>query len=130
MVISDNEKCVGCQCCMFACARREGTGLAKSRIGVRSAGGMERGFVIILCRACEDPPCLKVCPTGALEKRKGGGVVLREEKCIGCGHCRLACPIGCVFWDDETNKPMICIHCGYCIRHCPHGVLRMEVRDA
>lgn len=104
--------------------------MAKSRIGVRSAGGMERGFVIILCRACPDPPCLKVCPTEALERREGGGVILREGKCIGCGHCQLACPIGCVFWDDETNKPMICIHCGYCIRHCPHGVLRMEERDA
>lgn len=129
VVISDSEKCVGCQCCMFACARLKGTGLSKARIGVRSVGGMERGFVIILCRACEDPPCLKVCPTGALEPRKGGGVRLREDRCIGCGYCQKACPIGCVFWDEEANKPMICVHCGYCIRYCPHGVLKMEGRQ-
>jgi len=130
VTVSDSEKCVGCQCCMFACARREGTGLSKARIGVRSVGGMERGFVIVKCRACIDAPCLKVCPTLALRPRGEGGVILEEEKCIGCGHCKIACPIGCVFWDEESNKPMICNQCGYCIGFCPYGVLKMEEKDA
>jgi len=127
--IADTERCVGCQSCMFACARRQGdAGLAETCIGVRSIGGMERGFVVIVCRACVEPPCAKVCPTGALKARKGGGVLLDASKCIGCEHCRDACILGAVFWDDEINKPMICVHCGYCVQFCPHGVLNLDKR--
>ncbi len=127
LVVTDVDKCIGCQSCMFACTRRTGeAGLSGASIAVRSAGGMERGFVVVVCRACEDPPCAKVCPTGALKLRKGGGVYLDPSKCIGCKLCQEACPIGAVFWDDETNKPMICIHCGYCTKFCPYGVLKLE----
>ena len=126
----DTERCIGCQSCMFACARRLGKGgLAGTCIGVRSIGGMERGFKVVVCRACDDPPCARVCPVGALQVRRGGGVRLDEARCIGCGHCRDACVIGAVFWDDETGKPMICVHCGYCAKFCPHGVLTIERAD-
>ncbi len=127
LAITDSERCVGCQICMFACARRQGSaGLSTSRIGVRSDGGMERGFVIVVCRACDDPPCARACPTGALAAREGGGVRLLPEKCIGCGNCRDACVVEAVFWDDEAGKPMICVYCGYCERFCPYGVLEFE----
>ncbi len=130
LTVADSERCVGCQSCMFACSRRQGeAGQARACIGVRSIGGMERGFTVVVCRACDDPPCAKVCPTDALKPRKGGGVRLDTTKCIGCGHCRDACPIGCVFWDDEINKPMICIHCGYCAKFCPHGVVKLQKKE-
>ncbi|MCX8176661.1 MAG: [Fe-S]-binding protein, partial [Candidatus Bathyarchaeota archaeon] len=63
LVSVDVDLCVGCQCCMFACNRRFGeAGISKSAIRVVSAGGVERGFVVIVCRACLDPPCARVCP--------------------------------------------------------------------
>ncbi|MDH5790549.1 MAG: 4Fe-4S binding protein [Candidatus Bathyarchaeota archaeon] len=127
LAVFDVERCVGCQLCMFACNRRFGNGgLAKSAIWVRSAGGFERGFVVIVCRACPDPPCMKVCPTDALRPRKGGGVILDVSKCIGCKLCVDTCPVKAVFWDDESNKPNICTHCGYCIDYCPYDILRMS----
>ena len=47
---------------MFACARKLGVGgFERAAIMVKSAGGMERGFVVIVCRARLDPPCSKAC---------------------------------------------------------------------
>jgi len=112
---------------MFACARRSGQGgLSQSRIGIKSKSGIENGFAVIVCRACEDPSCLKVCPTDALKLKSSGGVSFNSNKCIGCERCVTACPIGAVFWDGEINKPMICIACGYCASFCPCNVIAIE----
>ena len=74
LVTKDADRCVGCEICMFACARRQGEGgLARACLGVRSVGGMERGFIVVVCRACPDPPCVKVCRTKALVVKEGGG---------------------------------------------------------
>jgi len=88
LAVIDVNLCVGCQSCMFACSRRFGdAGLASSAILVKSVGGVERGFTVIVCRACKDPPCARVCPVDALDVREGGGVVLDASTCIGCGFC-------------------------------------------
>jgi carbon-monoxide dehydrogenase iron sulfur subunit len=125
--VIDADSCVGCAACMFACARNQGSGgLATARLGVHSAGGFEHGFVVVVCRACADPPCARVCPTDALVVRKGGGVRLRQDLCIGCGNCRQACPFEAVYWDQATNKPLICFYCGYCAKFCLYDVIRLE----
>ncbi|MFH1327765.1 MAG: 4Fe-4S binding protein [Candidatus Bathyarchaeota archaeon] len=125
--VIDVDLCVGCQCCMFACTRRFAeAGISKSAIHVQSAGGFERGFVVTVCRACQDPPCMKVCPTDALMFRKGGGVTLTSAKCIGCQNCVEECTINAIFWDNEVNKPIICVHCGYCTDFCPYYVLGLK----
>ncbi len=124
LAVLDVNQCIGCMECMFACTRREGrAGVDKSAIRVRSAGGIERGFVVVVCRACEYPPCAKVCPTDALRLRKGGGVILNKDKCIGCGFCAQACIMGAIFWDDELDKPIVCKYCGDCADYCVHNAI-------
>ncbi len=129
--VVDVNLCVGCQCCLFACARRFGdAGVTRSSIHVRSAGGIERGFIVIVCRACQDAACAKVCPTNALTLRPGGGVILNQRRCIGCKNCVDACTIGAVLWDAEIDKPSICVHCGFCTNFCPYGVLKIEPTES
>jgi len=126
LAVVDVERCVDCLSCALACARRFGEGgLARSAIAVRSAGGVERGLVVVVCRACPDPPCLHACPVGAIEKAPVGVRVV-PERCIGCRACVGACAIGAVQWDEEGGKPVICVHCGLCARFCPYGVLALE----
>lgn len=124
--VVNQQYCVGCQCCMFACSRRDGNGgLDNSCIGIKSAGGMSKGFKVIVCRACDDAPCARACPTGALTQKKGGGVKLDKSKCNGCGNCVKACMIGAVYWNEHENKPRFCIQCGICAQFCPHNVLEL-----
>lgn len=122
--VADLKRCVGCQLCMFACSRRSGeAGLMHTCIEIRSQGGISKGFTVLVCAACPDPPCAKVCPTNALIARNGGGVRLNSSKCIGCGTCRSACIVDAIFWNEEQNKPEICVHCGICAQYCPLNVL-------
>mgnify|MGYP005851328865 CR=1 FL=1 len=121
------DLCVGCQSCMFVCSRRFGVaGTSKSAIKIHSVAGFESGFTVEVCRACKDPPCAAVCPTGALESRDGFGVKFDSKKCIGCKNCQKACVLNAVFWDYDTNKPIICIYCGVCAKFCPYNVLKLE----
>jgi len=124
--VVDVERRVDCLLCALACARRFGEGgLARSAINVRSVGGVERGFVIVVCRACPDHQCLPACPVGAIEKA-GAGVKVLLDRCIGCRACVAACLIGAVQWDEERGKPVISVHCGLCASFCPYGVLALE----
>ena len=123
------NKCIGCFTCMLSCAavNYQNHSLSKSCIKIKTSGGLQGKFVANVCIACRDErACAEACPSGALEKRQGGGVILKAEKCIGCASCVKACIVSAVHMDEETNKPIICKQCSVCTRFCPHNCLRME----
>lgn len=122
------DRCIGCESCVYACARRRFGILSIdfSAITVKTKGGMENGFTVIICRGCKDPVCARACPTGALRARKGGGVRIDLSKCDSCGACADACTIGAITIEARTGKPIVCTQCGACVEFCPHEVLVLE----
>jgi len=122
------SKCIGCFTCMLVCAavNRKTHSIQKSCISVRTSGGLSGRFIAVVCQACREPQCAKVCPSGALSLRKGGGVSLDARHCMGCGRCKNACIVHAVGFDRDECLPIVCHHCGVCARYCPHGCLEVQ----
>jgi Fe-S-cluster-containing dehydrogenase component len=56
-------------------------------------------YMGVQCFQCENPPCVKACPTKATWKEKDGIVVVDYDWCIGCRYCMAACP----YWGRRFN---------------------------
>jgi len=123
------NKCIGCFTCMLVCSgvNHKNHSISKSAIRVKTSGGLQGKFIAVVCIACNDGrACAEACPSGALENRLGGGVLLKSDKCIGCRKCETACIMSAAHFDEVENQPIICKHCGVCARFCPHECLMME----
>jgi len=96
-MVIDLKKCIGCYGCHIACKSENCTppGILWSRVLQYEWGkypSIRRISLPVLCMHCADPPCEKVCPTGATARRPDGIVTLDSMKCIGCMSCVIACP--------------------------------------
>lgn len=61
----------------------------------------------VLCNHCEDPPCVRVCPTQATFKRADGIVDMDYHRCMGCRYCMAACPFGARSFNFLDPRPYI-----------------------
>ncbi|MGD9290276.1 MAG: 4Fe-4S dicluster domain-containing protein [Desulfobacterales bacterium] len=62
----------------------------------------------VLCNHCENPPCVRACPTKSTWKRESDGVVLMDfHRCIGCRFCMAACPFGARSFNYRDPRPFI-----------------------
>ncbi|MBR5012477.1 MAG: 4Fe-4S binding protein [Clostridia bacterium] len=55
--------------------------------------------------------------------------MIDKNKCISCGSCVSACPVGAIKFDENGKAeidPNICIKCGTCEAICPVGAIKIE----
>jgi Fe-S-cluster-containing dehydrogenase component/CRP-like cAMP-binding protein len=103
MLVIDDEACVRCGHCSWACADVHDDGVSRlvrrgEKVTVRDPSDGSRRALIVpgSCQHCKHPACMLECPTGAIGRDPAGQVFVREELCIGCGQCVRACPWGTV----------------------------------
>ena len=61
----------------------------------------------------------KRCPAAACKALTAYEV---EDKCIGCGLCKINCPVQCITGERKTKHHIdqsACIRCGVCFEKCP-----------
>lgn len=115
--IVDLNKCIGCRSCLVACKAENNTPLRTDwRFVVEREHGLypnpHREFVSLACNHCDEPACLKSCPSDAITKRPDDGIVLIDlDRCIGCRNCYFVCPYGAPRIDTMTGKVTKCTMC-------------------
>jgi Fe-S-cluster-containing dehydrogenase component len=117
-LLQDSERCIGCLACEVSCKSNKSLPIGPALCKNMSVGPVEIKnvprvrFVFMPCFHCEDPWCLDVCPSGAIQKRSGDGIVFIEPNlCIGCKNCITACPWGACQWDPVAAKAVKCDYC-------------------
>jgi electron transport complex protein RnfB len=56
--------------------------------------------------------------------------IIDESLCIGCTHCRSACPVDAIIGTHQMMHTIIaseCTGCGLCLPPCPVDCIKMEI---
>jgi anaerobic carbon-monoxide dehydrogenase iron sulfur subunit len=131
------DHCMGCHSCELACAVAHSQSKSlyaalreahspKRRLFVE---GTDSGInVPILCRHCEEAPCLHACISGAISRTAEGVVRSDPDRCIGCWTCVMVCPYGVIGRETATRKAYKCDRCPdleipACVNACPTKAL-------
>ncbi|MDD3519484.1 MAG: 4Fe-4S dicluster domain-containing protein, partial [Chromatiales bacterium] len=130
----DVSKCIGCKACQVACMEwNDLKGEIGTNVGVydnpqdlnettwtlmRFSEVEPEGFSFEWlirkdgCMHCDDPGCLKACPSpGAILQYSNGIVDFVQENCIGCGYCVAGCPFDIPRIAKKDNKAYKCTLC-------------------
>ena len=141
----DQTLCTGCKACQIACIDKHDlpTGVRWRRVVEYSGGTWQISGdtfnpsvftydTSVSCNHCEDPICMKVCPTTAMSRRDDGTVYVDQDKCVGCRYCEWACPYSAPQYRKDTGRMSKCDLCydyrskgkePACVAACPSRAL-------
>lgn len=111
------DNCIGCHACEAACSEKNDL---PPHLAFRSVGYLEGGSwpdyrrmnISMACNHCDDPVCLKGCPTRAYTKHPEFGAVIQDpDICFGCGYCTWVCPYNAPQLDPMAGVVQKCNMC-------------------
>lgn len=111
------DNCIACHACEAACSEKNDN---PAHIAFRSVGFVEGGTypayqrlnISMACNHCDNPVCLKGCPTRAYTKFAEYGAVLQDpDICFGCGYCTWVCPYNAPQLDPVKGQVSKCNMC-------------------
>ncbi len=111
------DNCIACHACESACSEKNDL---PPHIAFRKVGFLEGGSypdvlrlnISMACNHCDNPVCLKGCPTLAYTKYVEYGAVLQDpDICFGCGYCTWVCPYNAPQLDPVKGEVQKCNMC-------------------
>lgn len=149
----NSSKCSGCKTCHVSCKDRSNLSIGQNwrRVYEYEGGSwqdMADGtfennafayYMSVGCNHCNEPVCVKACPTGAMHKRREDGLVhVAAELCIGCNSCAQACPYDAPQLDQHRKVMTKCDGCydrlaegkkPTCVEACPLRALDFDTME-
>jgi len=120
-LVIDIARCEGCNNCLLAAKDElvgndfagysaphapQGPGVIRIDRVVRGRTPMvDAAYLPLLCNHCDDAPCMKVGPEGAVRKRDDGIVVIDPDRARGRRDLVAACPYGAIVWNEAAQLP-------------------------
>jgi len=138
------DNCISCHACESACSEKNDL---EPHQAFRAVGYVEGGTypeytrlnISMACNHCDDPVCLKGCPTRAYTKFAEYGAVLQDsEICFGCGYCTWVCPYNAPQLDHSKGHVSKCNMCvdrleiglkPACVSACLAGALDFGIME-
>ena len=138
--VFDPDRCTACQACRLACDFANGGGrdLAWRRVftlNPRRHPDLPVRHLSLACNHCDDPVCLRACPSASYARDPVTGAVLLDgERCLGCRYCAWVCPYGAPRFQPALGVMTKCTFCTEtlaahgipaCVEVCPTGALTL-----